>query len=166
VGRWPRKCFVDVNLTPDSPPHSIWTVRHNFTGPSHARPNALDLASRITQMGAARPVVLEGTTPARHPSLEPRTKGAAAPPPRAHFRTRYHRLGGPGEGRTLALSQDSQLNSSPRDSGYTLPHTYPLTRRRTLVRREHGPAPPSRARANRWRHRAVPPLANSFLGPE
>lgn len=86
----------------------------------------------------------------RHrPGIHHWSQGLRARPPlphARHFRTRYHRMSGWGEERTLALSQDGQLDSSPSDSGYTLPHTYPLTRPRTLARLQHRPTPPSSAR--------------------
>lgn len=85
----------------------------------------------------------------RRPGIHRWSHGLRARPPlphALHFRTRYHRLSGRGEERTLALPLDRQPDSSPRDSGFTFLHTYPLTRRRMPVRQQHGPAPPSSAR--------------------
>lgn len=149
------------------PPHSIWTGRGNLTGTSHARPNALDPARAITQMGDARPVVLEGTTPAASPLPEPRTKGAAAPPPtRAPSApVTTARVAGATDG-TLANSSGRPARLGPaRQWGHTATHTHPLTRRRTLSSDHSTGLPRPAARANRLRHRAVPPRANSFLSP-
>lgn len=130
------------------PPHSIWAVRGNLIGTSHARPNALDPARAITQMGDARPVVLEGTTPAASPRPEPRNKGAAAPPPTSapSAPSTTARVAGATDG-TLANSSGRPVRlGPPRQWGHTATHTHPLTRRRTLVGPQHGPAPPRRAR--------------------
>lgn len=137
-------------------------------GPATPASNALDLARTTTQKGSASPVVVERTTPAARPSLKPRTKGAAAPPPRAplpHPLPPPERPGREADSRSSS-GRPARLEPARQwvHTATRLPANTPENARQTAARTR--PAPPRRARANRSRHCAVPPIANSFLGPE
>lgn len=100
-------------------------------------------------MADACPVVLEGTTPIARPLSEPRTKGAAAPPPtRAPSApVTTARVDGEADG-TLANSSGRPARLGPaRQWGHTATHSptnTPENARRTTART--CPAPPRRAR--------------------
>lgn len=116
-------------------------------------------------MGAARPVVLEGTTPPRHPSLEPRSKGAAAPPPRAPLPYSLSPPERPGRGENFSTFSGRIARLEPaRQRGHTATHL-PANTPEDARQATSTDLPRPAARADRLRHRPAPPLANSFLGP-